>query len=204
MTTPPDPPAPRALFLGDSYTSGWALASADVARRWTTLVADAHGWEELNAGFPGAGYVASGPVSRAPYRAIIPTLAEALPDVVVMSGGLNDLYADDARIAKAARGTVRVLATTFPGAVCVVLGAVSPGQAGAAVRLAGLNAALLVACAEHGVAYLDLGEPLGVGVGLVGPDGIHPTVAGHASLAAAFDQAWEASGLVVPGKAPRD
>ncbi len=46
---------PRALFLGDSYTSGWGLADADLPLRWTTLVADARGWEEANAGFPGAG-----------------------------------------------------------------------------------------------------------------------------------------------------
>ena len=203
MTTPPDPPAPRALFLGDSYTSGWALASADVSRRWSTRVADAHGWDEINAGFPGAGYVASGPVSRAPYRAILPTLADGLPDVVVMSGGLNDIFADDARIAKAARGTVRVLAATFPGAVCVVVSAVSPGHGAADVRLAGLNTALLAACAERGVAFLDVGEPL-VGSGdLVGPDGIHPNVEGHATLAAAFGDAWEASGLVVRAAAPR-
>jgi lysophospholipase L1-like esterase len=189
-----------ALFLGDSYTSGWALADADVPLRWTTLVADALGWEEINAGFPGAGYVASGPVSRAPYRQILPRFAGASPRIVVVSGGLNDLYADDARIAKAVRSTMRALADGFPDSMRIAVSAVSPvagaGDGSVSGRLAALNSVLREASAESGALVLDIGEPLLASSVLVGPDGIHPTVAGHAALAASFDAALGASGLL--------
>jgi lysophospholipase L1-like esterase len=185
----------RALFVGDSYTSGWALADADVALRWSTLVADALGWEEINAGFPGAGYVASGPVSRAPYRQILPTLADVAPSVVIMSGGLNDLYADDARIATSVRSTMRALADGFPGSTRVSVTAVSPTSVTVG-RLATLNAVLRDASAASGAVFLDIGEPLLASPDLVGPDGIHPTVAGHAALSARFIAALEASGLL--------
>lgn len=192
---PASPPGrPRALFLGDSYTSGWGLADADLPLRWTTLVADARGWEEANAGFPGAGYVASGPVSRAPYRQILPRLTDARPDVVMISGGINDLYADDARIAKAIHSTLRALAATFPGAPRLAVTAVSPAPAATAARIDALNDALRAACAEHGATLLDVGQPLASADGLVGPDGLHPTVAGHATLAASVGAALTASG----------
>lgn len=187
--------APRALFLGDSYTSGWTLADADLSRRWSTLVADAHGWLEINAGFPGAGYVASGPVSRAPYRQILPRLADASPHVALVSGGYNDLYADDARIAKAVRSTMRALASAYPDAVRVAVRAVAPDPASSA-RLALLNAELRDAAASSGAVFLDIGEPLLESRGLVGPDGVHPTVAGHAALAAGVGLALETTDVL--------
>lgn len=200
MTSTQDPAPTTALFIGDSYTSGWALSEADLPFRWTTLVADAVGWQEINAGFPGAGYVASGPVSRAPYRQILPRLADTAPHVVVISGGLNDLYADDARIAKAVRSTLRALAVAFPAAVRIAASAVSPVAGEPTARLAALNAVLREASAETGTVSLDIGEPLwgsepAPGSALVGPDGLHPTVAGHAAIAASVVAALEASGV---------
>ena len=57
-TTSPSPrPQSRAIFIGDSYTQGFGASTE--ALKWTSLVAEAQNWEEINLGLGGSGYVAT-------------------------------------------------------------------------------------------------------------------------------------------------
>ncbi len=189
--------APKALFVGDSYTSGWALDPADAHLKFSTLVAEHFGWLEINAGCPGSGYVASGPVCHSPFKQTLNGRAQSHPDVVILSGGINDLYSDDERIAKAIRQTISVLPKLFPRARVAVVTPVAPSEP---ERLDAMTQALASACDANGVTLLSIGQPLVesapiVAPGahskpLIGPDGLHPTVAGHAALASAITREY--------------
>ena len=52
-----------------------------------------------------------------------------------------------------------------------------------------------VAASAAGAKYVDLGQPLAGREDFVIEDGVHPADAGYAAIAAAFTQAWDASGL---------
>lgn len=73
-------------FIGDSYTEG--VGASDPSLRWTTLLAAANGWEELNLGVSGASY-GQGLDEWNSYALQVEEAIEAQPDVVIVSGGLN-------------------------------------------------------------------------------------------------------------------
>src|SRR5690606_35686817 len=85
---------PTALFIGDSFTFGTGVA--EKRQRWTTLVSEQLGWNEVNEGLGGTGYVRTSGVSGCgidycpSYREHIEGLTDLDPDIVVISGGQND------------------------------------------------------------------------------------------------------------------
>ena len=87
----------------------------DCKRRATRLSA-AQGWVELNEGCAGAGYTHPGQVCMTTYREQIDALADANPDVIVVSGAVNDLGSTLGEIEAAAQATFVTLTSTFPNA----------------------------------------------------------------------------------------
>ncbi|WP_062530207.1 SGNH/GDSL hydrolase family protein [Demequina rhizosphaerae] len=122
--------APIALFFGDSNTTG--VGATMESRRWTTEVAEAMGWREVNYARGGTGYLVSAGVAGcgrsycANFRGAI---SEAVrdgvePDIVVVSGGGNDrgrFHDDPAAVAEAIDDTYRSVHQAFPEAQIVAV-----------------------------------------------------------------------------------
>lgn len=177
---------PLAVFVGDSYTYGEGLPADDRGLRWTSLVSAERGWEEYNVGCSGAGYARPGPVCGTDYRGETAPLApEAAPDVIIVSGGRNDLGFPEDRVAEAVEATYADLAARYPGACVVAVSAI--GDVGEPpAGLDALNREVAESARAHGGVFVDIGAPLRGRPDLLGPDRMHPNVAGHAVLAEAL------------------
>src|SRR5690554_604318 len=118
------PDVPTALFLGDSYTAGVELPAAEIADRWPARLSADQGWVELNEGCAGAGYTHPGQVCMTTYREQVDALVDADPDVIVVSGAVNDLGSTLGEIEAAAQATFVTLQSTFPRARVYAIGGV--------------------------------------------------------------------------------
>jgi lysophospholipase L1-like esterase len=174
--------APVALFIGDSYTEGTGLTGEDLRARWTTVVSGQLGWKEVNAGCAGSGYVRRGLLCNNTFAERIPTVAFTEPDIVVMTGGINDIGSTPAEGAAAAVATLEALVAAFPDAHVIVIGGIAYADS-TPETVTAINQALSASAGELGVTYIDIGEPLLDDPTLLGIDGLHPTVDGHAEVA---------------------
>ncbi|WP_062211147.1 SGNH/GDSL hydrolase family protein [Demequina oxidasica] len=181
-STPPSADAPVALFLGDSYAQGTGLSESELPTRWTTVLSGRAGWSEINAGCNGSGYTRRGGVCATNYVERVPALANADPDIVIVSGGVNDLSASRELIDMRVPETFTALREAFPEAqIYAVNGIYYTGLVTPAL-LAYLNEAVEHAVTEVGGSYVDIGEPLLGHPELMGPDTLHPNSAGHALI----------------------
>jgi lysophospholipase L1-like esterase len=178
--------APRgstAVFLGDSFTSGWNGAGMG-ARSWPRLVADDQGWRTVNLAVPGTGFINPGWTSQP----IGSRVAEAIrrgPDVIVVAAGHNDSRWSAAATAKAADDVIDRLHVAAPDALLMIVAPIwqndSPPQ-----RCLAFRDHLRLKAASIGAVFID---PLaggwfgGASHRLIGPDGLHPTDAGHRFIA---------------------
>nr|WP_269453628.1 SGNH/GDSL hydrolase family protein [Pseudoclavibacter sp. 13-3] len=84
------------LVIGDSYTSGEVLD--DPTARFTTLIAERMGWTENNVALGGTGYVTAWGTPDDPrpdYQDVLDSLPDPAADVVMVTGGGNDIGAWD-------------------------------------------------------------------------------------------------------------
>lgn len=99
LSSPPED-RPTALVIGDSYTSGSALAEMS----YGCQAAATMGWVCKLAAEPGTGYISGGPANRFPveqgsgestsFSERIPILAGMYdPEVVILDGGRSDTFA---------------------------------------------------------------------------------------------------------------
>lgn len=192
--SPSESPAPVAVFVGDSYTAG--AGSTDPMLRFSTRVATAEGWDEVNLGVGGVGYVVIGTqdptVAQAAcgldycpsYSEVIDQVVEAQPDIVVVSGGRNNTGSDIATIRTSVEDFYSQIREAVPDAVIYVTSPVWDDDP--APEVMGEIASAVEGSAKGvGAIYLDIGEPLLGHPELVVADGIHPTDDGHAALAEA-------------------
>ena len=173
----------RVAFLGDSYVDGEG-AKRPQETRWTARVSERLGWTEVNLGLGGTGYTTPGPKEKATtYFQRVDAVKEADPDVVVVSGGRNDVLSTPERIRAAAakllialeqlKGSPLVVvvepmwdASTPPRNFREVVGAVRAAALGAEVEFVSVPRQPL------------LGRPK-----LIARDKLHPTDAGYAVIA---------------------
>lgn len=187
------PPArtarPTVAVLGDSYESGLG-ASYDVLR-WSSLLSTRYGWREANLGRGGTGFATTSDVTGCGLVSCptIPDMAAAAvasrPDVVIVSGGRNDLTAYAADPATVQSGIEQTLATLRAGLPSARIIVVSPMWDSSAP-----NPALTIlagwektSASAHGASFLD-----GASGWLVGhpewiADGVHPNDLGYAEIA---------------------
>ncbi|MDQ0241155.1 SGNH/GDSL hydrolase family protein [Arthrobacter bambusae] len=191
--TPSPQPTPTYLtmtgFLGDSYTAGDGGASK--SERWTTLVAQKRNWVETNAGFGGTGYGTAGRLTGgAPYADRVPALVNAEAKLVIVSGGRNDLTekTSAAQVAAGITKTFTDLRKGLPNARIIALSPLWDSTA-APSGLAAIGDEVKAAVEGVGGQYVDLGQPFAGRADLIGPDHVHPTVAGYAFLADQIDAA---------------
>lgn len=182
------PAVPTVAFIGDSYTAGAGATSADA--RWSTLVSESQGWEELNLANGGTGYATAVEGENAQsacakdycpqYTEVIPAAAEASPAVVIVSGGRNDVgqnidYASIASFYLDLRGTL-------PDAEIYAVSPVWDARETPA-ELPLIADAIRDAVTAVGGTYVDIGQPFAGEPQLITEDDVHPNDDGHETLA---------------------
>jgi lysophospholipase L1-like esterase len=195
QTASPSPSAiaaeerPVVLFIGDSYAAGVGAGSGSA--RWTSLVADAEGWLELNLGRAGSGYTSSPPpivcgYSRCPdYLAMAARAVEEQPDIVVVAGGQNDtvLAANHFEAERAAiEATFRTLRAGLPDARIVAVG-LKPIW-GVTAPLQRIEDSVRAAVESIGGLFIGLTTSSVIQPSYLLEDGIHVGDEGHAAIAA--------------------
>lgn len=183
---------PAVLFVGDSYTAGGGTVGAPFT--FADLTCDRLGWSCYKDAQGGTGYTADGKVNDpayTPYAGRLKrTRATVRPDLVIVSGGRNDVGASGeaaavARYLSAARAA-------FPSARIIVLSPFwnddRPPQVLRDVHTATRDGAARVAATWiDTTGWLD--------PSMMGPDDVHPTAAGHEQLARRLIIAVRAAGL---------
>ena len=173
-------------FLGDSYAAG-AGASAP-ANGWADRVSLQQGWVEKNLSRNLTSYSTAGESGGTSYRSRLGALVATGAQIVVVSGGRNDVGVAATQFQADVRATLAGIHAGLPKATIVV---VSPiwGNDPAPARLIAVGVIVRAEAARVGATYLDIGEPLAGQPALLGPDGWHPNDAGHAAIAAAVEKA---------------
>lgn len=165
---------PRAVFLGDSLVQGTSGGS------WVTDTAAALGWEPINLGRGGTGYRTSAgkDACGVDYCPTFVEMADAAvgqkPNIVVISGGVNDGTKD---VSAAAKTLFRRLRASLPNAKILVLSPFAGTNA-----MPSTAAEVKSAAALAGVTYVDIGSPFQGHPELLSSDGIHPTAEGYQVL----------------------
>ncbi len=184
-----------AVFLGDSYTSGYAGAGSG-SLGWPALVAKAQGWRVVNLAVPGTGFVNPGWTGE-PVWARVAAAIRAKPSVVVLAAGHNDSRWSRARIAAAAERVIDRLHRSLPKATIVIVGPIWP-SGGAPARAMALRDHLRNQARDIGAVFIDPiagGWFAGANHRLIRPDGIHPTDSGHRHIADEVLAALAAAGV---------
>jgi lysophospholipase L1-like esterase len=176
--------ARTAAFIGDSYVIG---AGASVTgRRWTTLVSERMGWKELNFGHGGTGYVNVPVKTHSPnYLGVLDVVSAVNPEVVVVSGGQNDMGAfaqDNRAVSQAIADTYAGLRQRLPNARIVAIGPSVPGRVTTSVTA--FDLAVQTAAQYVGAEYVSLLAPTPViQKDMVLSDGVHVNNSGHEAIA---------------------
>jgi hypothetical protein len=185
--------APTAVFLGDSYTAG---AGANRGDRFTTRIAKARGWHEVNLGYGGTGYVGATGGELAPvacaryycpsYTDLIGVVAASNPDIIVVTGGRHDVsFGRTVYWANGVKAFFVALHDAAPEARIIATSPIWDDD----LPPDGLDAMRAVVQREVssvGGSYVDLGDPLLGRPDLVAEDGVQLNDAGHEAIAAAF------------------
>jgi lysophospholipase L1-like esterase len=177
------PAGSTAVFLGDSFTSGWN--GAGLGRHgWPSIVAASRGWRAIDLAVPGTGFLNPGWTNQPVISRVAATI-RLRPDIVVIASGHNDSRWSASATADAADAVIRRLRRALPDAVFVIVAPIwqngSPPQ-----RCLLLRDRLRTRAASIGAIFID---PLADGwfAGsrrqLIGPDRLHPTDAGHRFMA---------------------
>lgn len=180
-TAAPSPP-PTVAFIGDSYVGGSDMGGNGAANL-TAVLGQRWGWRSVNAATGGTGYVARRQ-DAAPFEtAQLPVVAAASPTMILVVGSRND--AGMPGIGAAATHLYASLSAAVPRAPLVVVGPIWKDGA-PPPQLLRARDEVRDAAGRAGLPFID---PLGEGwfagdaAGLIGPDGVHPTDAGHAQMA---------------------
>jgi len=180
--------SPIVSFIGDSYTQGTGSSSKDV--RWSTLVARQLGWDELNLGRGGTGYVTTaaragcGLETCPAYPDMLAQAAGPNVTTVVVSGGYNDFKtfaSDPASVTEAINKTFDGLRAAMPSAKIVAVGPSSPGTV--TESIVAMDLAVQAAAAKVGAQYISLLEPNVTTKEMLSEDGVHVNDAGHKAIA---------------------
>jgi lysophospholipase L1-like esterase len=173
----------NAVFLGDSYTSGWNGAGLG-ARGWPGLVGRARAWHTVNLAVAGTGYMNPGWTGQ-PVGALVSRAIRQQPDVVFVAAGHNDSRWSVAATSRAADGVIDRLHRALPDAVLVIVAPIWP-SGNPPTRCLDLRDHLRRTARSVGAIFVDPLAPgwfAGSRRAMIGPDGIHPTDAGYRYMA---------------------
>ncbi len=177
-----------AAFLGDSYTAG--TGASPTSKRWTTLLSEEEGWQELNDGAGGTGYVVTasedgcGKSFCDNYLGRVGEVVKQDPDVVVVAGGQNDFakYQTDPDAVRENIGKVfDELHEKLPAAKIIAVGPSTTSDI--APQVTGLDDAVRESASKVGAQYISLLDPNVIEQSWVTADGGHVNNDGHAAIA---------------------
>ena len=173
-------------FLGDSYAFGHGASGP--SKRWTDLVSMKQGWVEENLSQEDTNYSTAGAHSFTSYRARLGAVVATGAQIVVVSGGRNDVSVGAAQFRGDVRAIFAGIRAGLPKARLIV---VSPtwGNDPVPERVTVLISIVKDEAQRAGATYLDIGEPLFGHFSMMAGDGWHPNDAGHAAIAAAVEKA---------------
>lgn len=177
-------PSKTVAFMGDSYTAGAGTTSP--AARWTTQLSLSRSWHEVNLGKGGSGYLITNTTPtgevRPNYKTMIAEAVKANPDVVIVSGGGNDMALPPSDVMAAARDFYPALRAALPKATII---AVNPLWGASAIpkALPQLHDTVQSAVEGVGGTFIDIGQPLVEHPELVVEDKVHPNDAGAGVIA---------------------
>jgi hypothetical protein len=180
---------PTAIFVGDASVGG-AGASAP-ASRWSSIVSDSIGWQEINQARPGTAYgVTLGPDGCdgadecRGYSEALPPVVAANPPVVVVGGGVGNPDDDPLKVAETVKGVYEAIRIGLPDARIIAVGPWS-GDATASDATLALDAAVRSAAESVDATYVSLVTPPALDRDtMVNRDGTLLNDAGHAAIAA--------------------
>lgn len=190
-TPPPtEAPLPVAMFIGDSYTHGTGATSE--ANRWSSLVSDAEGWQEMNIALGGTGYLTTAGVNGCGkdycenYLEVVQNLDPdtSQPNVIFVSGGQNDFSAwaaDPEAVTAAINQTFAELRAKYPDTRIVANGPSIIGDVNDNVRA--FDAAVQEAAAAVGAEYISMIDPDVIDRSMDAGDGGHVNDSGHTAIA---------------------
>lgn len=186
------------LFIGDSYVAGTGIDETT----YGCMAAARMGWYCKVSAAPGTGYISGGPANRfkldyigesTSFNERVPGLAlEYQPDVVVLDGGRNDLFAPTSAVYAAIVSTIADVRRTWPAATVVVI---RPRFLSRPADNLGYDDNFFDQLraediAQHMVVFADpVGRLAGSDTdtsGMVGTDQIHPTREGELVMASAL------------------
>jgi len=145
----------------------------------------------VSLGRGGTGYVTSAGTAAcgldycAPFPMMAADAIAAKPDVVVVSGGIDDGTAD---VSAAARMLFSQLHKELPKAKVIVVAPMSRASL-APDALTELRSEVRAAARTAGVSYVDVGNPLADHPELFASDGVHLTKGGYTALSKLVAQA---------------
>lgn len=188
---------PVVAFLGDDYTAGTGASSQSA--RFTTRVCQALGLTEKNFGVPRTGYANAG-AGAGDYLSRVAAVIAAKPQLVVVSGGRNDVIDNTDTVATDADQLFTQLRDGLPHAVLVD---VAPwwGDSAPLPPLGVIAAAARTAVTAAGGTYLDLPDPLR-GHPRWMADAADPNDAGYAAIAQSVEAALGPLVAQLPADSP--
>lgn len=176
-------PRHLAVFLGDSYTSGYR-GLGEGTNGWPSRVGSSFGWQVRNLAVPGIGFVNPGWTGQ-PIRTLVDDAVAARPGIVLVAGGHNDLKYGVGHVADAADAVLDRLRAALPNALLVVIGPVWH-EADVPDAMLALRDHLRTTAGRIGALFIDPiagGWLTGTNRQHIGADGVHPTNAGHRHIA---------------------
>ncbi len=204
ISAPNWPFGPRMIVVGDSWTDG---TGSDLINDHAYVAGQLLGiMDTWVAGIGGTGYLQSSDQGLNIGARIRTDVIEHHPDIVVFCYGSGDSDFPPARIAKAAKSDWNEVKVALPATRIIVEGpwpAVG-ANAGAAHIYAAIDRALQAAARSDHLPYVSpvqghwivgsgyVGHANGTGNSdsLIGPDGIHPSQAGHLYVGRLEASAW--------------
>ncbi|MET4098095.1 acyl-CoA thioesterase-1 [Agrococcus sp. UYP10] len=181
--------APLAVFIGDSYTVGTATPISGAG--FPAMLGELRGWRVENPAIAGTGYStgrADGTCASSgcqSYIGVLPRAVDADPDILVVSGGRNDLQR--AHVEEAVTTFYATVRRQLPDARLIVTSPLWDDSPTPDALLA-LREHVAAAAENAGAEYLDLGDLFLDRPDLIAYDDLHPNEEGLALIAERIDE----------------
>lgn len=192
-TASPSASEEHVVTIGDSIMAGYGLDSED--RAWPTLLAAKDHFEVTNVACSGAGFINDGDACNTHYDGLVSQAVAAKPTLVIVQSSDNDMGESAGDIQRATSETIEDIHSALPHAEIVGLSTLwdQPGSIPDEVPVSS-DALEAAVTAVHGK-YVDIGQPIAGGHGLLQSDSEHPTVAGQRVLADAIGKDLAQAGI---------
>jgi len=190
----PSPTAPPIVVaIGDSIMAGYGL---DTGQDWPTMMAAQSGAGVTNLACSGAGFIAVGSCGT-DFAGLIDQAAQAEPTIVIVQGSDNDGDETDKAIDSATTDTVTAIHEAMPDALIVGLSTLWDPPRTEPHEITASSTAVQDAVEAVGGIYIDIGQPLQDGTGLLQSDDEHPTLAGQKVLLQTISTALARAGVTL-------